>query len=315
MLNQKMLEHDDSWLNSLPLEYDFREYVNCTDNKDLNAFDETRARDHYFLHGVKEGRKCNRVHNRNQFRELVPKAKSILEIGPFFSPTFSKDNFNVSYLDVLSTSELRERCISIEGSNKQERVPEIDFVWSGQKYSDLINVKFDIVYSSHNVEHQPCLVRHLNDIDSILERQGVIMLVIPDKRYCFDYYLAESNITDVMQAWTEARKTHSLKNIIEHHYMTTHNDTARHWRGDHGVDPVQRLLNGSDNAGFLKSIERYLAAKEYIDVHAWKFTPKSFSTLIQVLQSIGLIKFEVLRLYPTIRNSNEFYAILKRTSV
>jgi len=49
----------------------------------------------------------------------------------------------------------------------------------------------------------------------------------------------------------------------------------------------------------------------YIDTHAWQFVPESFGLLMRTLKAAGLTPFEVERVYPTLRLSNEFYAVLR----
>jgi hypothetical protein len=146
----------------------------------------------------------------------------------------------------------------------------------------------------------------LNQVARILAPKGRSLLVIPDKRYCFDHFIAESSIADFIGA--RGSKVHSAKSVIEHIALATHNDPIRHWVGDHGVprfrgnlSSVSVAMGEFDNSG-----------GAYIDVHAWQFTPQSFRSGIEVLSSLGLIGLEVERVYATPHNTFEFCAILKR---
>jgi len=49
----------------------------------------------------------------------------------------------------------------------------------------------------------------------------------------------------------------------------------------------------------------------YIDVHAWFFTPSVFFDLINILFSMGLINLKREIFSPTLKNSNEFWVVMK----
>ena len=51
------------------------------------------------------------------------------------------------------------------------------------------------------------------------------------------------------------------------------------------------------------------AAGGYVDVHAWQFTPESFRSIVTELGDV--VPFQVERVYNTLRDRNEFGAILR----
>jgi predicted SAM-dependent methyltransferase len=301
--------HPEDWGNRLPLEFDHEVYVNHPGSRDLARFDEERALLHYKSHGMAEGRICSEVKSKKDFISLVPAELPILEIGPFFSPAFRRPKANVYYVDCLSTESMRKRAEKLKGGAIND-IPEIDYVWKGQRYADLIGRKFSAIYSSHNIEHQPCLVTHLRDLESVLEEEGAVFLAVPDKRYCFDHFFPETNLADVVEAWAEGKRRHRLKDVLEHRFFAAHNEPVRHWRGDHGEHQGLLPLDDRRNALFMAELERLRSSDEYTDVHAWKFTPATFRTLIENLYSLELTRLRIARVYPTVKNSNEFYAVM-----
>jgi hypothetical protein len=52
------------------------------------------------------------------------------------------------------------------------------------------------------------------------------------------------------------------------------------------------------------------AAGQYLDVHAWYFTPDSFEINVGLLNRLGFTRFGVERIYPTRFGAGEFWAIL-----
>ncbi len=301
----------ESGAAALPLEYDYEKYVGHPSNHGLREFSEAEARFHYQAHGRAEGRVCSAIDGRAAFLGLVPPDRSLLEIGPFCTPAFRAPAHRVCYLDAFTTDELRELARGMSWADPA-RVPEIDFVWQGENYRELMGREFDVVFSSHNVEHQPCLVTHLAEVSSVMRRGGLFLLAIPDKRYCFDHFLPESTIAEVLDAFLSERRDHAAKSIVQGRMMHTHNETQRHWHGDHGDDPCRRAVDEGLVASVRQVISDYRSRTGYLDAHAWQFTPASFRRIMQILIRAGLVNLSVERVYETINGSNEFYAVLAK---
>ena len=286
----------------LPPEFDHSYYR--AHHSDLKSLHDAALEAHYADYGKLEGRATSIGAVRSGILPYVKKSGTILEIGPFNAPAVSGPN--VTYFDVLSTDEMIERARSI--GYDPSTVPDVNFV---SRSGDLRSVdrKFDAIVSSHAIEHQPDLIRHLNDVAAILRPDGRYYVICPDKRYCFDHFIAETTIAGVIQAHEEKRTIHTLGSVIEHRAMTTHNDVIRHWNGDH-EDPgyMDRLSERTKNA-----IEQYREADgQYIDVHAWQFTPDSFRKILTALECLGEITLAIERVYQTPRGQVEFIAVLRK---
>jgi SAM-dependent methyltransferase len=272
--------------------------------EDVRKMSDDQVRSHFVDYGITEGRIGCAPSLRENFVELISPNLRIIEFGPFCFPSLRGEN--VRYFDVASKDELISR--AIRENIPFESAPNIDYV-SHSANADVITEVFDVVFSSHCIEHQPDLIRHLNDVERILENGGKYFIVIPDMRYCFDHYLAASNIFDVLGARLDGMKRHFSKNVLEHYLYTTHNDSDRHWRGDHG-----RENEKSENLIFVKenfeNIERQNDV--YIDAHAWHFTPIVFENIITMLNSLGMIGLKIDRIYQTPYGRCEFCAILSK---
>jgi SAM-dependent methyltransferase len=240
---------------------------------------------------------------RKNFINEISNNKTILEIGPFFKPVCVGNN--VEYFDIINQEELKERAKSITTSDKLKDIPFIHFISPTGDLS-IVNKKFDAVTSSHAIEHQLDFIDHLQKVSSILNDGGKYYLLIPDKRYCFDHFNHESTIADILQASIDKKIKHTLKAVIEHRALTTHNKGSRHWRGNHG-----KQNDNIDN--IKKAIEEYNTG-EYIDVHGWYFTPNSFEKIIILLNDLKYINLSVKKVYPTRYGSFEFYVILEKNS-
>ena len=281
----------------LPPAFNAAYYLGANPDLDLSA---DEAFDHYARIGRAEGRVASPLALRENLIALIGDGRSVLEIGPFCDPLLRGPS--IAYLDILDAEQLRARAVKI-GRDPAGCPAWIDYVGGLEQ----VRRRFDALISSHAIEHQPDLVHHLGQAERVLTPDGCFCLIIPDKRYCFDHYIPESSIADVLQAHREQRRVHSLASVIEHAALTTHNDPQRHWAGDHGpAAPANRI------ARVQRAITDYDAgAGRYIDVHAWYFTPDSFGSIIEGLGALGLTGFELAGLYDPARGRNEFCAVLR----
>jgi SAM-dependent methyltransferase len=257
---------------------------------------------HYQNIGEIEGRAASPFSVAKGLLSVINPGESVLEIGPFANPlTRGK---GVKYFDIMDRKSLVK--LAQERGYSTVNIPEIDFVSENGDLSIVEDKSFDILVSRHCIEHQPDLVEHLNQASRILKSGGLYLLMIPDKRYCFDHFLTESSIADVVQAHFEKRTSHNLSSLIKRHLLLTHNDYARHWAGDHGPMPTVR-----DARAISRVLEEYSSASgTYIDVHAWQFTPRSFLSLIEQLHHAELVTLMPRHVFGTTRNSNTFCAVL-----
>ena len=235
---------------------------------------------------------------RTAFLNLVP-TTDVLEIGPFDNPSLHGPD--VAYFEVLDVEELRQR--AREHKRNPNAVPEIDYV-SPTGDLGIVDRHFSAVLSSHAIEHQPDLIRHLREVEALLQPGGRYYILAPDKRFSFDHFLPESTVEDVLAAY--GRRTHSAQAISDHFMMTTHNRRIMHWLGVHGKrGPNQSAQRRTQEA--LRAAE----AGRYVDVHAWIFTPESFHELITALHKLGKTRLEIEVLHDTGFPELEFFAVLR----
>jgi len=286
---------------SIPPLVEFESYKK--NHPDLKHLSDAELLSYYNTIGVVLGHTPNQLRSRQDFVNIIPAAATIL--GPFTSPLM-RHRQNIKYCDTLSTNQLKQRAQKLGLSNTLiTSIPSIDYVLDGSDLSSIPDV-FDAIISSHNLEHQPNLILHLQQIKTKLNPSGKYMVLIPDKRYCFDAQLPTSSVAEILDAFFRKATHHSLSSIIEHRALTTHNDAIKHWQNiDSSIEIDTSVVN--------KAIEEYLESinlNTYIDVHAWQFTPETFQEIINTLNKLNLIDLKIEMLYPTRRHQNEFWAIL-----
>ncbi len=105
-----------------------------------------------------------------------------LEIGALSNPILTKSEANIYYADHLSATDLREKYA--DEPVEQDKIVPVDYVLGDKSLKSTIGRRrFDYVLASHVIEHIPDIITWLQDVSSILKPDGVLSLVIPDKRF------------------------------------------------------------------------------------------------------------------------------------
>jgi SAM-dependent methyltransferase len=273
-------------------------------NADLANFTSSDLVQHFLHCGKAEGRAGSPLSFREQFLPAMSQVADTLEIGPFCGPLLRGPH--VRYFDIADREALIEKAVALQYPFTD--APQIDYV-SPTGNLDVVDTDFEQVFSSHCIEHQPDLARHLGQVSEVLRSGGRYYVIAPDKRFCFDHYLAVSTIADVLGANIERRSLHYAKSVLEHRLITTHNDPLRHWQGDHG-DPAYKGAGNSIQSA-IEHIQNNLNV--YMDTHAWHFTPDVFREICSQLYQLGLSQLKVERIYNTPFGRFEFCAILSKS--
>lgn len=252
-------------------------------------------------------------------KEIDNRHLKALEISPWHNPFLSGDN--VKYFGTMDYEGLKKSAIAKK--LPVERIPhEMHFVSPTGDLS-VVDETFDIVVSSHVIEHTPDLVKHLNDVETLLNKGGLYVLMIPDKRYCFDHYRPESTILDVMDAFFNERNT---ARFVDKFFSIekAHNNAISHWLGYHSElfkndDPEFDKKNPHRKEGYkfalistFKKYKKDVEAGTYIDTHNWRFTPDSFRYIVNILNDMKFINLPLYRLYHTLWGRLEFIAMLEK---
>jgi glycosyltransferase involved in cell wall biosynthesis len=208
-----------------------------------------------------------------------------LEIGPSHNPIAPKKaGYNVHVLDHATAEELRVKYA--DHPVNLENIEEVDFVWRGEPLAELIGRErcYDWIVASHVIEHVTDFVGFLNQCEKLLAPDGVISLVVPDKRYCFDYYRWPSTTGDVLQAYTDKRIRHSPGTVFDYFADVANMEDRITWtKNDSGVIKFVHTFKYTEDFW-----RQALTSNEYIDAHSWRFTPSSFRIILNDLQQLGL---------------------------
>jgi SAM-dependent methyltransferase len=232
-----------------------------------------------------------------------------LEIGALNRPLLPRSPGRVFFADHCSTERLKEKYAD-NPDVPQDDIYPVDFDLSVEPLSQTNKFgDYDYVVASHVIEHVPDLIGWLRDIERILTPGGILALVIPDKRYCFDIFRRETSMWMIEEAIGRTRP--AIETVIDHFVNNVEANTRRLWNdyeSRHEFRPAASPLVCSD-------LIRRHEAGEYIDAHCWVFTPSSFTTLIEAAIGKFSLGFELSFFEPTSINQLEFYVQMRRRRV
>lgn len=237
--------------------------------------------------------------------KVDPKAPGI-EIGPSYNPVASKkEGYDVHIIDHLDQSGLRRKYAGHNNVNI-DNIEEVDFIFNGESYARLTGRTeyYQWIIASHVIEHTPNLIGFIQNCEEILRRDGVISLIVPDARFCFDSLRVISSISKVIDAHLEDRKVHSPGTIFEYFANVVRNGNRITWRrGD--IEDLY-LVHSLEQAR--NSMNLMIKEGKYIDLHSWCFTPTAFRLLIEDLFYLGFINCREEVFFET--TEAEFYITL-----
>jgi SAM-dependent methyltransferase len=236
-----------------------------------------------------------------------------LEIGPSYNPVAPKAaGFNVRILDHATRPELvvkyREAGLS---QAELDRIEEVDYVWAGGPITNAIpaDQRFDFIVAAHVIEHTTDVIGFLESASAMLTDDGVLSLIVPDKRFTFDRARPVSTAGQVVEAHLLPRTFHGPGAFIDTHlYSVRDHGDGMVW--DAATDIDLNLAQCSWQA-VRHTIGQVTRADYYIDIHRWVFTPASLELLLSDLHHLGYTDMAITSLHST--DSFEFFASLTRS--
>lgn len=188
-----------------------------------------------------------------------------VEIGALHKP-FDLDA-DALYLDRYSTKELIK---AYAGGNRVSETRPAQLV-SGEDYYPFIGDEaFDFIISSNVLEHTTNPERAIEEWLRIIKPKGVVYMVFPDKRFCFDRKRETTKLDHLMEEFQDKINVTSLEHYEDLIYNTE------------GEDGISR----SPKKEF---VER--CWKEQSSIHVHTFTSESAVELIEALAAY--LSFEV----------------------
>lgn len=238
-----------------------------------------------------------------------------LEFGPLNKPIVKKSDGDIRYVDVKDTEGMKAFIGDVGGYKSSEYV-DIDYVWSGGSFRDVVgpDIEFDYSIASHVIEHTPNMLGWLDDIASVLKEGGIIALAIPDKRYTFDVIREVTPPAVFIDNWVRRESVPRAMHIFDHYSQVVQiwgPETELLWKGE--IDPSTIARYHSDEIALQLCIDAQNNGS-YTDCHAYTFTPASFENIITMATRLNILDLKLLELHESEYGSIEFIALLKKVT-
>jgi SAM-dependent methyltransferase len=234
-----------------------------------------------------------------------------LEIGPGYNPLVPKaKGYRVETADYTDQAGLRHKYTNTPNV-EIDRIEHVDHVLDGTRsMADSIaqEAAFDYIVASHVIEHTPDMLDFLKSCERLLRPTGLLLLAVPDKRFCFDIFQPLTGTGAVLQAHLDRRKAPSPGAIFDD---IAYNAVRRGEIGWGPQDPRPlSFFNGLPHAA--ASFYGAQRATDYVDVHIWRFVPSSFRLIMRDLHDMGELGLSERHFYDTIRN--EFFMVMSMSA-
>lgn len=237
---------------------------------------------------------------------VKPENKVGLEIGPLDRPFIDKNKYQVLYLDYFDEEQLQKSIRNTPGRDPNNIV-KLDYILSGANLSDVVDKKFDYIFSSHVLEHVPNLFGYLSELHKLLNESGMLFAIIPDCRYCFDIERPETSLGELIENFHFNRDKPSMKHVFDQWFYHKKVNPLGLWGNyEKHKKSLSRTFSLEQSYNRSKKAEHC-----YIDCHVNLFTPTSFQECIEASRKLGLHQFDLIKTIPTKKNTLDFSVLLK----
>ena len=237
-----------------------------------------------------------------------------LEVGPLHRPIVWRSEADVSYVDLRDREGLVAHYSDpVHGVDVAE-IPDIDYFLLQQdgqvlSVSDAVRpgAPFDWVIASHVVEHVPDLIGWLHDLADVVRDDGVLVLIVPDKRFTFDVHRPTTTVGQMLAAHMRNDTVPSVRAVYDHFSAAVGYSARALWNGNTPgcSSRVHSLEEAHERAG---------QAREgtYVDCHVWVLSPDTFVQQMRELRLGGHSSWYVEEVSTTRENEIEFGVRLRR---
>ena len=254
--------------------------------------------------------------NRNdKVLASVDRSMRVMELGPLHNPIAPKaDGWLTSVVDHATREDLVEKYRS-DPNVDTSLIEEVDIVWAAGRLDEAVlgasHGTYDAFIASHVIEHIPNPIGFLQSLERVLRPTGVVSLVVPDKRFCMDFFKPLSSVGELLEAHARGAMRHSRKARFDYdaYSILADGEAAFGLRQVREIDflvPLNVAKQSFDS-------HRAEVDAPYVDLHGWHYTPSSFELAMLELSALEIIDFSIDRTFPP--EGCEFYVTLRRGRV
>jgi SAM-dependent methyltransferase len=210
-----------------------------------------------------------------------------IEIGALYSPLKIPSGATVKYIDRLPLSGLRKEYPEL--SSKE--LVNVDIVDDGELLETIDDASQDFVIANHVLEHCQDPIRALRNMFRVLRSNGILYLVIPDKRFTVD---VDRPVTPL----------HHLLDDLEDGGASSRRAAFEEW--------VRYVKKAKNDAEVEKQANELMRDDYSIHYHAWTQV-EMLELVLALKEKIGL-EFEVELFHKLVRPyGTEVIVILRKS--
>lgn len=247
-----------------------------------------------------------------------------IEVAPWCNPLVPKrDGFRSLSLDVFGTEELKKVATAdpLLSDDAISRIETVDLVGSADRLEELVRSaglasEIDYIISSHNFEHLPNPVQFLKSCEAVLKPGGTVVMAIPDRRTCFDYFRPYSTTTDFLSAFYEERRKPTpaqwFMQLSLHSRLFDNGQVFGSFSLDsnpRAIQPLQSLEAAQHDWAVARN---ETSSSDYRDTHCWAFTPSSLELILRDIRFLNVLTLEIDEIGQTL--GNEFFVRLRKNA-
>lgn len=261
-------------------------------------------------------------HRYAALRRVIRPGSRGIEIGPWRQPIAPKsEGYGTLVVDVMDAPALRALARQ-RGYDPQsiERIEEVDLVGDASRLQGLvrgagITGSFEWIVSCHNFEHLPDPISFLRDCEALLAPGGVLAMIVPDKRFCFDRFQPHATFAGVVEAWDRgeaamggpewaAFRQRALFGVR----VDDHGGETLLWQRSMDDPGRMRLRHPGLTLDALRRRRERPPAAPFTG-HRWRYTPAVLAAILFDLRVAGLTALEAEHVTGT--PAAEFVAVLR----
>lgn len=137
----------------------------------------------------------------------------VLEVGAFSAPTADPSEAEVKFLDYHTTEELRS--MARKAGDDPAAVVDVDYVCRTDDYAESVSGVFDAVIACHVFEHVDHAIRWLRMVRQLLRDDGILFLVLPDKKKSFDRFRPDTPLSHLLYEYLTPEQDVSSIHCLE----------------------------------------------------------------------------------------------------
>lgn len=225
---------------------------------------------------------------RNSVLEFLPMQELGLEIAPYFNPFIDAENYSVFYVDCIDNDEIQSKAATNPGA-KGTKIPRIDAVWvPGKPLKECVGGrKFGYALASHVMEHVPNPLGWLCEIVDCLDDNGVLALLLPDRRGSMDFYRCETTFGEVV-GWSIEKPVRPTPTQVMDFLSQSFLDTGNldFMKQMPAFENAPRTYSDKDAINFARWVKE---EEKYLDAHVSVWTPDSFKEVFERIIALDLL--------------------------